>query len=518
MNSMKRTNILGSFTWVAPVLVAALALGFEPSVTDGAGATGQTRSLLIVVDGLRPDYVTPELMPHLHALGERGVFGETHSAVYPSSTRVNSASIGSGCYPRTHGLVHNRMYHPEIGRFNTTNMDALLKLDEATGGQLITTVSLGEVLEQNGLLLFATGTGGQGNTFLQNPRGTGKGIWQSSGLFIPESAREEAIAVLGELPSRRTGTPWAIDSYLHHALGETPPHVTIMWIGVTDWAGHRFGVGAPETLAAVKEVDDNIGRLVEEHEKHGLTDKVNIFVTADHGFSTATNEMSFQALIDEGLADQIIVQSNQIYLRRDDPELRDRIVELLQRHPGNGNIYTRPARPGASEGIAPGTLSIAVLQWDHERSSDILVNPAWTDDLNEFGYRGTVAFNEPTYVATHGSDSPYDLQIKLVAAGPDIKKGLRSRVPTSNVDFAATILHLHGVPPPETMDGRIMYELLEGGPDPRSIAVHEHLHRAAVTYPDGFRYEAEMEVLRVGHAFYLRGARTHRQERSGEGR
>ena len=27
------------------------------------------RHLLVVLDGLRPDYVTPEVMPNLHALG-----------------------------------------------------------------------------------------------------------------------------------------------------------------------------------------------------------------------------------------------------------------------------------------------------------------------------------------------------------------------------------------------------------------------------------------------------------------
>ncbi|MBI1785547.1 hypothetical protein HYR69_10425, partial [Candidatus Sumerlaeota bacterium] len=37
-----------------------------------SGGSGENRCLLIVLDGLRPDYVTPALMPNLFALGKGG--------------------------------------------------------------------------------------------------------------------------------------------------------------------------------------------------------------------------------------------------------------------------------------------------------------------------------------------------------------------------------------------------------------------------------------------------------------
>jgi predicted AlkP superfamily pyrophosphatase or phosphodiesterase len=49
--------------------------------------------LLIVLDGLRPDYVTPSVMPNLHALGQRGVVFANHHSVFPTVTRVNASSI-----------------------------------------------------------------------------------------------------------------------------------------------------------------------------------------------------------------------------------------------------------------------------------------------------------------------------------------------------------------------------------------------------------------------------------------
>ena len=57
------------------------------------------RHLLIVVDGLRPDYVTADVMPNLTALGKRGVVFNRHHSVYPTVTRVNASSISTGAYP-----------------------------------------------------------------------------------------------------------------------------------------------------------------------------------------------------------------------------------------------------------------------------------------------------------------------------------------------------------------------------------------------------------------------------------
>ena len=63
---------------------------------NAASAAAAQSSLVIVIDGLRPDYITRELMPTLTALGEKGAIGEAHHAVFPTVTRVNSTSIATG--------------------------------------------------------------------------------------------------------------------------------------------------------------------------------------------------------------------------------------------------------------------------------------------------------------------------------------------------------------------------------------------------------------------------------------
>ena len=69
-----------------------------------------TRILLVVLDGFRSDYFTPELMPRCHAAAQKGVIGKAHHAVLPTVTRVNAATLVTGCLPAHHGLVANTLF------------------------------------------------------------------------------------------------------------------------------------------------------------------------------------------------------------------------------------------------------------------------------------------------------------------------------------------------------------------------------------------------------------------------
>lgn len=478
------------------------------------GSEERRYNLLLVLDGLRPDYITPELMPNLYALGERGIVAEGHTAAFPSATRVNSASISTGSYPVTHGLMQNQMFLREMDDepFSTGSARHLARLAKFAGGRVLSVPTFGEALAEQGLNLFVVGSGGSGNSLLQNPEGAGMGIWTASGFFLPKSARQEAVESVGELvDDDAERTVWAFDAYLHKALGDDPPDATIMWIHETDGANHAYGVGAPEALRAASNVDAQIGRLVNAFEEHELSERVNIFVTTDHGFSTNGGEFNVaRTLRNAGFSDDDFRSFNDmVFLERQDPELLARIVEALQRDPETGNIYTRPRTPGSSQGIVAGTLSTAVIQWDHERAADAIVSPAWSDEVNNFGFPGA-STSRGRNPASHGTDSPYDLQIRLVAAGPDIKRGVRSSVPSGNVDLAPTLLHLFGVEPPLSMTGRVLHELLRDGPASAGIAVREQTHRAAITFPDGQRYEAELDTARVGSTVYVRGGKQRR--------
>jgi phosphonoacetate hydrolase len=92
-----------------------------------------------VWDGLRPDFVTPEVTPVLHGLASEGVwFGASH-CVYPSETRVNAVALGTGCGPGRSGITANTIYLPHLHgdgaglTINTGDHAHLARLEAADG-------------------------------------------------------------------------------------------------------------------------------------------------------------------------------------------------------------------------------------------------------------------------------------------------------------------------------------------------------------------------------------------------
>ena len=87
----------------------------------------------------------------------------------------------------------------------------------------------------------------------------------------------------------------------------------------------------------------------------------------------------------------------------------------------------------------------------------------------------------------------------FAAFGPDIKSGLRSEVPSSNADLAPTILFLAGVPVPKEMDGRVLREILLGGPAPEKLKFTRQT-RVVKSAPAG--YTSTMRISEVaGHRY-----------------
>lgn len=497
---------------VAARAAACLALAFLLTASPAADTRS---SLVIVIDGLRPDYITKDLMPNLLALGDAGVIADAHHAVFPTVTRVNSASIATGTYPRAHGLLNNTIYLPaaSANAIDTGDAEALLAAEAATRGHLLTAPSIGEVFARAGKKIFVTGSGTTGSAFLLNHKATADSPVLSSRNFVrPESLRARAEAALGPPPPlaypNRAANRWAIDAYLEVALKEFQPDVTLMWLTDPDGTAHRHGVGAPQTIEALRHIDEELGRLLSTLSRRGLRDRVNIFITADHGFSTHGGPFNLNALLTaRGLAAGVkIIGGTQIYVTEGGDEKILRIVRLLQETEWVGAIFTRAKTAGSDDGFAPLTLSFDSIHYQHARTPDILVDANWSHAPNAHGYPGTTTSGG---VAGHGTSSPFDIRLRLTAAGPDIKRATRSSVPTGNIDLAVTLCHLHGIPPAPSMLGRALTELLLDGPSPDSIRVERTVHRAGAQLPKG-RYELELHRSRVGRTDYLDYTQTKR--------
>jgi hypothetical protein len=73
------------------------------------------RHIVVVVwDGMRPDFVSEQNTPALWKLSREGVTFRNHHAVYPSATMVNGTALVTGVYPSKNGIIANHLYRPDL--------------------------------------------------------------------------------------------------------------------------------------------------------------------------------------------------------------------------------------------------------------------------------------------------------------------------------------------------------------------------------------------------------------------
>ena len=510
------------FVRILPVAIVAVVVAAGAVGVRAQPSPARTH-LVIVVDGLRPDYVTADVMPRLFRLGQRGIVFSAHHSVFPTVTRVNASSFVTGAYPEAHGLLGNEIYIPSAnatGVLDTgdrANLEAVARAE----GQLLTAPSLGEVLQRAGRKLLGVSSGSTGSSLLLN-HAVGNGAVIHSDYTLPAELGPRVLATLGPTPAHATPNDAqnqrAIDAYLKVGLEQLRPDVTLMWLNDPDGTAHANGIGAALTRRSLALVDAGIGRIEDTLRAQGLLDRTNIIVTSDHGFSTHTGTLKLAALVapfvrrlDDGSPD-VVVAEGAIHLRSNsDPARLQAIVSALQKSPDVGAIFTRPRRlfsqvsasdgsavaaAAAFDGVVPGTLSFDVARWNHARSGDVLVSANWTRDANEAGFPGKTTQEG---VAGHGTSSPYDIHNTLMAAGPDFREHATSEIPTGNVDLAPTLLQLLGVPAPPTMTGRVIREALREGPAASAVRV-EHRTETVKTADGAYELTAHTSIVE-GHRY-----------------
>lgn len=486
--------------------------------------------LVLVIDGLRPDSITAEHTPNLHRLRTEGVTFENSHAVFPTVTRVNSTSLATGMQPARHGMLGNNVYIPAVDHaqaFNNGNFLALLKLDEATPGRIVMAPSIAELAAEVGQKYVAISSGGTGSALLlapRAPRGSGTVIngdfYGGAMVAWPEAVSDAVLKRFGRQPrkggakdSYDAAVDWSLRVLREYVLPELKPRVAYVWVTEPDHIQHAFGVGAPESLASIRNNDRNIGLILDALGTLGLRDRTNIMVVSDHGFGQTVFGVNLgQELLNGGFkAEDIVIassgQSVALHVKDRDAAKIRAVAEWLQKQAWTGVVFTARGNGAIHEGVVPGTFALEFVHLGgNERSPDIVLTFPWSSKLNRHGVPGT------DYVMTssratgpmdtpggnHGGMSPWTVKNTMLAWGPDFKRGVRVRTPSSNADVTPTILHLLGHPKAATLDGRVLHEALARGPDEEQMTIETRTLRVA-----SGAYRALLQVTEAAGRRYL---------------
>lgn len=469
--------------------------------------------LLVGFDGLRPDLITPGVMPNLAAFAAAGVTFANHRSVFPSETRVNLTSLSTGSWPESHGIVANKYVDPglpEFPVFDTSRADHIERGDAVYNGGLVGSTSLGEALDRAGRTIAVIATGSQGSARLKSHKTLGD-PHVSISCGAPETSRPYAVAralmeAVGEPPSGDAPAcalaRYATDLFLSQVFPQLRPDVTMLWYVEPDTSFHYLGLGASE--ATLRTVDLQFGRLLDWWRDHP---DVQIIAMSDHGHVAQEWSMDVPAALGglglrtaagfQGDADIIVLPGHvtRIWLGQEKRALAPLVAHTLMRMPWCGPIFAK--QPDLAEGTLPQTL----VRAHHPRAPDLYCVRYADSIVGRSGLRGRAYFVQgdglPDGAGNHGGLQREEITSFAAMGGSHFRAGVRSALPSGIVDIAPTILRLLGLPQPASMTGRPLDEGLDG-PDVAAGDIEREEFRA------GFNgYNQVLHRTRVNGKVYL---------------
>lgn len=230
-----------------------------PPVTPGATVEAAAPvTVLVSIDGFRPDYLQLGITPNLSALATGGVTGPMRPS-FPTKTFPNHWTIVTGLRPEHHGIIGNRMEAAERPGETFTMSSA----DPFWWGAA---TPIWIDAERAGIRTATMFWPGSNVDF----GGVRPSAWQAFAKEVTDAQRVDAVV-----------------DWLRRPAATRPRFVTL-YFDTVDTAGHQFGPDAPGTRAAVAAVDTEIGRMQREAAALGVP--LNLVIVADHGMAAIAPE------------------------------------------------------------------------------------------------------------------------------------------------------------------------------------------------------------------------------------
>lgn len=398
-----------------PTPVSVLAAPAPP--TAPAVETRAPVTILVSIDGFRPDYLDRGVTPNLNALAAAGISASMRPS-FPSKTFPNHWTLVTGLRPDRTGIVANKMR-------DATRPDEAFTMMSDDPFWWNAAEPIWVTAEKAGIR-------------------TGTGFWPGSNVaWGGERAKDWPNDLTGGIRptdwtqfnqaiSDRQRVDVAID-WLRRPAATRPQFVTLYFDEV-DTAGHQYGPFDDHTTAAVAAVDAAIGRLREQ--LAALGQPANFVIVADHGMAPIAKDRVI-VLDTFSNADDYDVVEDGVYASVNPKPGKTAKVEkaLLGPHGPHLTCYRKADVPERFHyGKNPRVPAILCMPDD-----------GWT-----------VVAHKPKYEikgGTHGYDNfAPDMLALFLASGPAIKP-LGKIATFDNVDIAPLLRDLLGLPAGQNLDG-----------------------------------------------------------------
>jgi arylsulfatase A-like enzyme len=528
--------------------------------------------ILFVADGLRPGTVNEHTAPTMNALLANGVrFTNSHS-LFPTFMTANASALATGHFLGDTGDFSNNIYvgfpakSAGGGQVAPLEDNAVLgELDEHFGGNYLNEETILKLARDEGYSTAALGKLGPTLIFDHTLR-TG----QPTIIFDDTTGHPGGIPLSGEVTSRLVAADLSIQApsrgengwagtyatpgtkranieqqeYFSNVAAQVlmplfkernKPFLIVYWSRDPDGTQHnqgdslnrlKPGINGPSSLAAIRNADDNLTKLITALKELDLYSTTDVILTSDHGFSTIAKESDTswsktqlytdvpEGQLPPGFLAIDLARALQMNLYDDD-------TNLTPIEPG-----THPARNGSFIGPAPGQPAIVVvgnggsdllylLKRDEAFLSEVVSAISRQDytsgifladdlgkipgtlPLSAIALEGTAVTPHPSIVVNfrsfstgcadptacgvevadtilrqgqgmHGSFSRADTRNTMGALGPGFRKRFEDRAPASNADLGRTIIALMGVKDYDKgkLLGRVLVEAMPDGSMP----------------------------------------------------